>query len=129
MKIEVRRGPKSKKIDVWRRLGGSWRVLGRLGVLWCDFGRFFWRHWGEDRRNMGQVGAKLAASCAQDGHVSAKMAMLGSVWEALDEFWEHFLEHFGRCAGYQKTLKKQLFFKSFSRFWGGWMAWLGHLGG
>ena len=26
-----------------------------------------WRHWGEDGRNMGQVGAKLAASCAQDG--------------------------------------------------------------
>ena len=46
---------------------GSWRVLGRLRVLWLDFGRFFWRHWGEDGRNMSEVGAKLAASCVQDG--------------------------------------------------------------
>ena len=67
MKIEVWKGRKSKKIGVSRRLGGSWRVLGRLGGLWCDFGRLFWRHWGEVGRNMGQVGAKLAASCAQDG--------------------------------------------------------------
>ena len=63
--------------------GASWG-------LWRDFGRLFWRHCGEDGRNIGHVGAKLATSCAQDGHVSAKMAMLGSVWEALVEFWEHF---------------------------------------
>ena len=67
VKIEGWRGRKSKKIGVWRCLGGSWRVLGRLGGLWRDFGRLFWRHWGEDGRNMGQAGAKLAASCAQDG--------------------------------------------------------------
>ena len=65
MKIEVWRGPKSKKFDVWRRLGRSWRVFGRLGGLWRDFGRFLWRHWGEDGRNMGLV-ATLAASCSQD---------------------------------------------------------------
>ena len=33
VKIEVWRGRKSKKIGVWRCLGGSWRVLGRLGGL------------------------------------------------------------------------------------------------
>ena len=49
-KIEVWRGQKSKKIFVWRCLGGSWRVLGGP---WRDFGTFFcetlgrtWAHHG-----------------------------------------------------------------------------------
>ena len=34
-------------------------------------------------RKMGQVGPKM-------GHDSAKMTMLGSVWELLGGSWEHF---------------------------------------
>ena len=91
MKIEVRRGRKSKKIDVWRRLGGSWRVLGRLGgygAIWVDF-------FGDIGAKLGATWAKLEPSWQQVapkmGHVSAKMAMLGSFWEALAEFWKLFL--------------------------------------
>ena len=77
MKIEVWRGPKSKKIVVWRRLGGSWGVLGGCGAILEDF--------------FGDIGAKMGATWAKlEPSWSAKMAMLGSVWEALDEFWEHF---------------------------------------
>ena len=86
MKIAENRGLEGSKIEENRCLEASWRVWARLGAswgLWRDFGGLFWRHCGEDGRNIGHVGAKLAASCA-------KMAMLGSVWEALVEFWEHF---------------------------------------
>ena len=90
MKIEVRRDRKSKKIDVWRRLGGSWRVLGHLGVCGATLVDFF----GDIEANMGAAWARLEPSWQQVapkmGHVSAKMAMLGSFWEALAEFWELF---------------------------------------
>ena len=97
-------------------LGAS---LGVLGGLWRDFGRFLWRHWGEDGRIMGQVGAKLAASCSQDGpcqrqdgHVELSLRGFGGIFEA-------FFEHFGRCAGYEKTLKNLWFFYVFRGF--GWL--------
>ena len=40
--------------------------------------------WAKLEPSWQQVASKM-------GHVSAKMAMLGSVWEALAEFREHFL--------------------------------------
>jgi hypothetical protein len=90
LKIKVWRGPKSKKIVVWRRLGVFWRVLGRLGGCGAILEDFF----GDIVAKMGATWAKLEPSWQQVapkmGHVSAKMAMLGSVWEALVEFWEHF---------------------------------------
>ena len=39
------------------------------------------------------------------GHVSGKMAMLGSVWEALAEFWEHFLSILADALESKKHLK------------------------
>ena len=91
MKIEAWKGPKPNKN---RCLEASWSVLGRLGWLLRDFWSIFSRHWGEDRRNMGQVGAKLAASCAQDGprwhqdgHLGLNFggfgAILGVIWMIL----------------------------------------------
>ena len=50
-------------------LGASWGVLGGCGAILEDFFRY--------------IGAKM-------GHVSAKMATLGSFWEASAEFWEYF---------------------------------------
>ena len=68
-------------------LGASWGVLGGCGAILEDF--------------FGDIGAKMGATCAKlepswqqvapkMGHVSAKIAMLGSFWEALAEFWEYF---------------------------------------
>ena len=64
VKIRVWRGRKLRKKGVWGCLEGSWRVLGRLGGLWRDFGRFFW---GDIGAKKGATWAKLAASCGQDG--------------------------------------------------------------
>ena len=49
--------------DIWAKMGATW---ANLEARWQ------------------QVGPKI-------GHVSAKMAMLGSLWETLAEFEEHFL--------------------------------------
>ena len=51
VKLEVWRGRKSKKISVWRCLGGSWRVLGGCGAIWEDF--------------FGDIGAKMGATWAK----------------------------------------------------------------
>ena len=81
-------------------------VLGSYGAILEDV-------FGDIGAKMGATWAKLEPSWQQVapkmGHVSAKMAMLGSCWEA-------FLEHFGRCAGYQKTLKNFRFLKVFGGF-------------
>ena len=83
LKIEVWRGPKSKKNEVWRRLGGSWRGVMLetfFGGIWANMGAT----WAKLETRWQQVGPKM-------GHVSAKMAMLGSLWETLAEFGEHCL--------------------------------------
>ena len=41
--------------------------LGALLGIFDAFGREFLAKLGEDGRKMGEVGAKLAASCDQDG--------------------------------------------------------------
>ena len=64
-------------------LGASWGVLGGCGAILDDF-------FGDIVAKMGATLAKLEPSWPQVapkmGHVSAKMAMLGLVLEALVEF-------------------------------------------
>ena len=65
-KIGENRGLEGSKIKENRCLEVSWRVLARLGASWGVVARFwmtFLETLGEDGRNMGQVGGKLAASC------------------------------------------------------------------
>ena len=51
------------------------------------------------------------------GHVSAKMAMLGSVWEALAEFREYFSSILADALDIKKeSMKKQLVSKVFGGF-------------
>ena len=87
MKINVWRGPKSKKIDVWGRLGASWGVLERCGLILEGFFR-------DIEAKMGATWAELEPSKQQVGpkmsHVSVKMAMLRSFWETLTDFRKHF---------------------------------------
>ena len=68
-------------------LGASWGVLGGYGAILEDF-------FGDIGAKLGATWAKLEPSWQQVapkmGHVSAKMAMLGSLLEALAEFWEYF---------------------------------------
>ena len=69
--FEIEWEPEKEQNEAWtsRKSGkmASWEPLGRfLGSL-ARFGGNFWRSWGEDRRKMGEVGAKLAASRVQDG--------------------------------------------------------------
>ena len=70
-----------------------WVVLGCLGVLLEIPGAIWWRflaklgrRWAQDGRKMGlwqQVAPKM-------GHDSAKMTVLGSIWQLLGGSWEHF---------------------------------------
>ena len=68
-------------------LGASWGVLECCGVILEGFSGDIEAKmvatWANLERSWQQVAAKM-------GHVSAKMAMLGSVWEALVEFWGDF---------------------------------------
>ena len=66
-----------------------WLVLGCLGALLEVSGAIWWRflakmgpRWVQDGPSWQQVAPKL-------GHDSAKMTMLGSVWELLERSWEH----------------------------------------
>ena len=67
-------------------LGASWSVLGRYGAILSDLFR-------EVGAKMGATGAKLEPSWQQVApkmsHVSVKMGMLGSLWEALGGFGKH----------------------------------------
>ena len=101
-----------------KRLGASWGAMARFWVIFLEK---LGRRWAQHEPSWQQVAPKMS-------HVSVKMGMLGSVWEALGGFGKHFLEYFGRCIGYQNTFKKHLVFNGFLRFWGGWMGWLRHLG-
>ena len=93
-KNEAWRGRKSMKMVAWG-VGnrGKWwfgRVLEGLGALLgiheAIFRKFLpklGRRWAQDGRSWRQVAPKM-------GHDSAKMTMLGSVWELLGGSWEHF---------------------------------------
>ena len=48
-------------------LGQSWEILGHFLACCARFSESFCAGWREDGRKMGEVGAKLAASCDQDG--------------------------------------------------------------
>ena len=68
-------------------LGASWGVFGCCGLIlegfFGDIGAKMVATWAKLEPSWQQVASKM-------GHVSAKMAMLGSVLEALVEFWWHF---------------------------------------
>ena len=87
------RGLEGSKIQENRCLQASWGVLARLGRL-GGCGVILEGFLGDIEAKMVATWAKLEPSWQQVaskmGHGSAKMAMLGSVWEALAEFWEHF---------------------------------------
>ena len=71
--------------------------LGGLGVS----GGASWDFWRDLAEIFGEVGAKMVPRWTQDvpswqqvapkmGHDSAKMAILGSVWELFVYSWDHF---------------------------------------
>ena len=69
------RGPKSRKIVVWRGLVGSWGSGGRFG--W-NFRRSLAARWSK----MDQVGAKLVARCAQESPRCCQDGQLGRFFDA-----------------------------------------------
>ena len=92
VKIENWRGRKSKKIGVWRCLGGSWRVLGRLrGAVvrfWKTFLETLGRRWAQHGPSWSQVGSKLRP----------RWAMLAPRWPCWAQFgrlWLNFGSIFG----------------------------------
>ena len=109
-------------------------------AICARFSEKFSAGWREDGRKMGEVRAKLAASCDQLGHDSAKLAILGSTWEVLGACWEHFgiiLAHGLDSRKPAKTYGKHRFFgilgclkrwlKHFFGDVGSKMAFFGHL--
>ena len=77
----------------------------------------------------GEVGAKLSPRLIQDGpswqqlapkmgHDSAKMTMLGSVWELLGGSWEHFWSLFSRSLEKSLECKNDPHFITFRGFLG-----------
>ena len=89
---------KSLSGGVLAGFGASWGVLGAVARFW----RTFWRHCGEDGRNMGQVGAKLRP----------RWAMLAPRWPCWDQFgrlWLNFGNIFG--AFWQMRWISKNFFK------------------
>ena len=88
------------KIEVWR--GG---VENRRKSWW----------WAQHEPSWSQVGSKLRP----------RWAMLASRWACWAQFGdfgrirEAFLEHFGRCIGYQTTLKNICFYRFFEVL--GWL--------
>ena len=95
-------------------LGASWGVLGGYGAILEDF-------FGDIGAKLGATWAKLEPSWQQVapkmGHVSAKMAMLGSLLEALAEFWEYFWSILADALDIKKH-KKTLCFCMWFVVWG-----------
>ena len=64
-------------------LGVSGALLEISGVIWWRFLAKMDPRWTQDGPSWQQVAAKM-------GHDSAKMTVLGSVWQLLGGSWEHF---------------------------------------
>ena len=102
-------------------------VPGWSWGLWRHFLRFlarsggdFWRSWGEDGPKMDARGRSWQQVAAKIGHDSAKMTVLGSVWQLLGGSWEHFWLLFSRSLEKWPKCKNEQHYGTFGVFFGRW---------
>ena len=108
--------PRSCPRALWRP---PWVVLGSLGTLLELSGVIWWRflakmdpRWTQDGPSWQQVAAKM-------GHDSAKMTVLGSVWQLLGGSWEHSLSLFSGSLEKWPKCKNEQHYNTLGGFFGG----------